>query len=270
MAKKNRQGIYNVEYFSGSQASLYIGDVWVDEVTSLSFARHQNRTPLYGYADQLFRQVSKGQVLVQGSFSINFKEAGYLWLVLNRYKKIMRHRRHMLEEGKNLRRPLSPFSVGKSAEEIDPHTIEQIVNGDVVGFDRNKILQEIAAGEDVSAAALSRTRRGTRANLTGFSSSDRANGTFAGKAESAFEAFENKVWKTESNEVLNSMTRQADHHDLNPFDIFVVFGDYTGNDNENHTVQKLTDVYILGNSKQIVIDGQPIQEVYSFIGRNII
>ena len=77
-----RQGIYNVEYFSGSQASIFIGDVFVDEITFFAFSVSQERVPLYGYGDQLFRDVSKGPVLVQGQFSINFKEAGYLFLIL--------------------------------------------------------------------------------------------------------------------------------------------------------------------------------------------
>lgn len=40
-----RRGVYNIEYFSGAQVSLYIGDVWVDEVTTLAYGYQQSRAP---------------------------------------------------------------------------------------------------------------------------------------------------------------------------------------------------------------------------------
>ena len=87
--RSNEAGmVYDQEYFSGTQATIYIGDVWVDEVTSFAFQVTQAKAPLYGYASQLFDAVSRGPRLVRGQFTINFKEAGYLWLVLERYKSI--------------------------------------------------------------------------------------------------------------------------------------------------------------------------------------
>src|SRR3990167_10850494 len=80
-------GIYDLDYYSGSQCSLYIGDVYIDEAVGMSFTVSQNKQPIYGYASQLFDAVSYGNVIVQGSFAVNFKESGYLWLVLHRYKR---------------------------------------------------------------------------------------------------------------------------------------------------------------------------------------
>src|SRR5678809_314400 len=79
--------IYDLDYFSSQQAALYIGDVFVDEVIALSYSVQQSKTPIYGYASQLFDAVSHGTVIVQGQFSVNFKESGYLWLILHRYKR---------------------------------------------------------------------------------------------------------------------------------------------------------------------------------------
>src|SRR3990167_7047716 len=75
------------DYFTGTQASIYIGDVYVDEVVSYAYSVQQTKTPIYGYASQLFDAVSAGPVLVTGNFSINFKESGYLYLILMRYKQ---------------------------------------------------------------------------------------------------------------------------------------------------------------------------------------
>lgn len=256
-----RPGIYNEEYFSGSQAAIYIGDVWVDEITSLSYAVHQNRTPLYGYASQLWDDVSEGPVLVQGEFTINFKEAGYLWLILNRYRETMTGNRSLI----------SPF---KDTDEVSQRNIEQLINGEVSTFRRNELYKNLA-----SEAARELMRAQTSAQLGGFASIRRSSG-YVGKfkqgrkkgqydAESVFEHFENEIWR-KTNEQLDAEDRRADDPRLNPFDIYIAFGDFAGDDRANHTIQKITDVHILGSSKRIVVDGQPIQEAYSFIGRNLV
>ena len=54
MADGIRPGVYNIDYFSGSQVAIYIGDVFVDEITAINFVAQQPRRPLYGYADQHF------------------------------------------------------------------------------------------------------------------------------------------------------------------------------------------------------------------------
>jgi len=79
--------ILNKKYYSGSQASLYIGDVWVDEIVNYSFTIQHNRTPVYGYGSQHWDFMPKGTILVMGEFAINFKEPNYLWIILERYKK---------------------------------------------------------------------------------------------------------------------------------------------------------------------------------------
>lgn len=274
MTEELKRGIYNIDYFSGAQVALYIGDVWIDEITSMSYEVSQRRVPLYGYNDQLFRDVSKGQVLVQGQFSINFKEAGYLFVILNRYKN--------LTEGKPTR--MNPFISGDSVSKAN---IENMIsNKDITVKDRNAIKQALAATyakgnrnaegvkgyrRTLSTGFSEITRTPALASLTGHASDPRLG---KGSAESLFEEFEDQIWGRKEDRLGEGGGRQdarrADQTELNPFDIYVAFGDYSGNDKVNHTVQKITDVHIIGTSKQIVIDGQPIQEVYSFIARNIV
>lgn len=285
-----RQGIYNVEYFAGSTGAIYIGDVWVDEVTSFSYSVHQTRRPIYGYASQLFDDVSKGNVLVQGTFSINFKEAGYLWLVLNRYKEVMTGKPDAIYKnaGNSGARGEfdSPF-VSSNKNEVNRQNIEQIVNGEVSTFVRNRQLQALtdawgnlqaAGAEDILQAERSRQS----ASLGGYASDARRSAargdTNVGSAEGVFEEFEDAVWGKRSvakgtaalGQELDQQHRRADDPYLNPFEIYLVHGDFLGSDYDNHTIQRLRDVYILGSSRQEVIDGQPIQEVYSFIARNLV
>lgn len=266
MTTNIRQGIYNTEYFSGAQVAMYIGDVFVDEVTSISYQVSQNRVPLYGYADTLFRDVAKGKVLVQGTFTINFKESGYLFLVLDRYRRIMKGKPSIMgvNHGKKIKgtKGTSPFLSSSLATR---ETIESLVDnsGDMSIFQRNLLLQTLAA------PISTRTQAST--SLGGFASRIRADGDpeNLGQSEDIFEAFEDALWKKEQND-LDNETRRADDSRLSPFDIYVSFGDFARDNTVNHTIQKLSSVYILGSAKEIIIDGQPIQEQYSFIARNLV
>lgn len=268
-----RAGIYNIDYFSGAQVSVYIGDIWVDEVTSIQFSTQQSRTPLYGYSSQLWDDVSEGQFIVSGSFTINFKEAGYMYLILNRYRELMKG-------GNSL---LTPFEDSELARQGN---IEQITNGEVSAVERNRYFAQLANMAGVTGTASrvasksvldgernpeslrSAVRGLTSSTLGGFSSTSRSRGG-VGKAENLFEQFEDKIWG-KSQQELDQLDRRADDARLNSFDIFIAYGDFAGDNSVNHTIEKLSQVTILGKSKLVKIDGMPIQEQYSFIARNLV
>lgn len=264
--KIERRGVYNTEYFSGAQVSLYIGDIWVDEITSLTYGVHQSRRPLYGYADQLFRDVAEGQVLVQGQFTINFKEAGYLFLILDRYREVQRQGGSVMNNRPFLTSDLST-----------KENIERLINNEFPESAKRQLLKDIAVSSSLGLVDLNRAQRqgfvsqsfgSAASSLTGFASSARQQGGI-GLAENMFEEFEDQLWSSDQ-EKLDNATRRADDPKLNPFDIYVAFGDFAGDNAVNHTIEKISEVRILGKSKQIVIDGQPIQETYSFIARNLV
>lgn len=256
-----RPGTYNLDYFSGAQVSIYFGHIWIDEITSMTYSVSQDRQPLYGYSDQLFRSLAAGQVLVRGQFSINFKEAGYIWLALNEYRR--------LSKGGTI--PVSPTH--NKSSNIDRRNVEQIVNKELSQFELNKAYQQLLTTESLDTDIIEsrdEIRARTAAELTGFSSSIRAGGQSAGPAENMFEVFEDKVWGIKSRSNDEAEHRRADDTRLNPFDIYITYGDFVGDNSVNHTIRRITDVSIIGTSQQIVIDGQPIQEVYDFIARNIV
>lgn len=278
-AKVERRGIYNIEYFSGAQVSLYIGDVWVDEVTTLSYGYQQSRTPIYGYSSVLFDDVSEGHILVTGQFTINFKEAGYLWLILDRFRS------HKLNTNSLTQSIVSPFQRLGFTGDAERQNIEQIINNEASVFEKNQFLLELAersklGGEysqdnlrDLSESGVASS---LVANLGGFASTQRSNAsrdpsrkTSVGTAEKRFEAFEDALWRKSAQE-LDLESRRADDPRLNPFEIYVNFGDFAGDDSANHTIERIRNVYILGKSKQIQIDGLPIQEQYTFLARTLI
>lgn len=235
-------GIYNIEYFSGTQVGVFIGEVMVDEITSMSYSTAQSKAPIYGYASQYFDAVSKGHVLVQGAFTINFKEAGYLFLVLDHYRELYRDQQSVI----------SPFV---NSGTIERRNIESIVNNEKLSVaDRTRLSLGESTPEVESAA------------LRGFSSVVRSQEGI-GAAENRFEIYEDLLWEKSQAE-LDNEHRRADDDRLNPFDIFLSYGDFTGTNRSNHTIEKLADVHITGKSKTLVIDGMPIQEQYEFFARN--
>lgn len=248
-----RPGIYNTEYFAGSQVAVFIGDLFVDEITAINFIAQQNRRPIYGYGDQYFRAMSKGQILVQGQFAINFKEAGYLWLILNEYKKKIRGQPNKFDN--------VPF---ESSSQALQQNIEQVINNESIDQD-----QRYSAIASLAEAY---------ASLGGFSSTTRAAGKpfdketntgGVGLAENIFEVFEDTIWGRDSRigGLDASENRSPDDTDLNPFDIFIMYGDFAGDNRANHTIVKLEDCYIVGSAQKIEIDPLPVSEVYSFLGK---
>jgi len=77
----------DLRYYSGAQTSLFIGNIWVDDIDQISFTTKSSKAPIYGYGSTHFDFVTKGSTLVQGNFSINFREPNYLWAVLKNYEK---------------------------------------------------------------------------------------------------------------------------------------------------------------------------------------
>jgi len=75
------RSVYKTYYYSGGQAQVYYDDVFLDEISSLSFTTVTNKTPLYGYSSTYFDTVAKGNILIQGSFVINFVTTNYLSII---------------------------------------------------------------------------------------------------------------------------------------------------------------------------------------------
>jgi hypothetical protein len=69
-------------YISQHQPLVFIKGYWLDDAQSCEWQVSDPREPLYGYADQLFRDVAEGQTLVHGMLDINFRWKGYLHAAL--------------------------------------------------------------------------------------------------------------------------------------------------------------------------------------------
>lgn len=73
---------FPVEYFSGSDVTVYFGDTFLSECSGLQFGIEERVQPIHGYASYAWDCVARGTRIVTGSFEIPFTEAGYLDAIL--------------------------------------------------------------------------------------------------------------------------------------------------------------------------------------------
>lgn len=269
MAEQPYTSIYDLDYFSGSQMFLYIGDVWIDEITTLQYRTDQSKRPIYGYASQLWDDCAAGQVMVQGAFTINYKEQGYLWAVLRRYfeiqssltniptarsnqtrsgEKLLRNNTKLKRRGQTIEsgtigsRPL----IGSNGTQISRASIERLIRGEATTGERYEFYHGLAG---YATTQVEKPR-------------DKV-------FEDVMEVFEDQIWGKEiDNNTLNSQIRRTDDNVFDGFDMYVVFGNMA-NPKANHTVQKIIDVRLHSQGKMVNIDGQPVQEHYEFIAQTV-
>ena len=76
---------FDTSYYNGLDVRVMLGDYVLSEVVGLSYELMENATPLFGYASYTYDRVVRGTRLIRGQFTINFKQAGYIVWLVNRY-----------------------------------------------------------------------------------------------------------------------------------------------------------------------------------------
>lgn len=214
---ENKDGLnysLNKEFYSGSQASIFIGDIWIDDICDWQYQINYSAAPIFGYGAQLYSHVAEGRKLVQGSFTINFREPNYLWAILKRYD----------------------FKNYTTKGNINPLDAKN-------GIASTKFNQ--------SEASFVNDKR---ANLDLFFSTGDP-----GLMTEALQKDRSILKKNADTEEIDFTARA--------FDITLGYGTVL---DENSPGQKLTGVKIVGSSKLITADGNPIREQYNFFARNVI
>lgn len=74
--------IFPEEYFAGSDVTVYFGDIFLSDITGLQFTLQEKVMPIFSYGSRTWDAVARGNRIVQGSFRIAFKEAGYLETIM--------------------------------------------------------------------------------------------------------------------------------------------------------------------------------------------
>jgi hypothetical protein len=82
---------FDSTYWSGLDANLYANssgvNVFLDELVSLQFTLSEQVTPYYGYSNYVPQKMYRGQRIVAGSFTINFKYTHYIYGMLKKLRE---------------------------------------------------------------------------------------------------------------------------------------------------------------------------------------
>lgn len=256
---------YEFDHFSGSQIGIYIGDVFIDEIARVEFNVHQAKKPIYGYASQYYDAMASGQVLVSGSFAINFKESGYMHIILKRYLESIQ---------------ASGLDLGTG--EVTPLGEPRVRNSKVLRQNIERILET----QNKEGPKTEPTGSGTASDLNPadqfdeFSFYDDLAALEDTEFENIAEVFEDAIWQDTSTDredlgnvirpaslKLDSELRRADQ--FPGFTIWIAYGDIN-NPLANHTIKKLTGVHIVSTGQAIEINGEPVMEQYEFLARNVL
>lgn len=149
----------NREYFSGAQASVFIGDIWVDDIIDISFNNSYSAQPVYGYGSTWFDHVAEGREFIQGNFTINFREPNYLWIILSQYR--------------------NAYNIKSAKENINTDTFYDTTNqGASLGQKRRDIDSFFSAKDGAAMATKLRNKKNLGNTLINKNHSDFAYPTF--------------------------------------------------------------------------------------------
>lgn len=102
---------FDTSYYNGLDVRVMLGDYVIADVVGLSYELLEQATPVYGYASYTFQRVIRGNRIIRGQFTINFKQSGYIVWMVNRYYESLGHG---LTAGARYRHALSQLSAGES------------------------------------------------------------------------------------------------------------------------------------------------------------
>lgn len=234
---------FSKEYFSGARVQIYFGDTFIEEITSLEYTLTENIAPIYGFASHTFDKMARGTRLVQGSFTINFTETGYLQTILDRLSNKM-------TEVTGTENGIFQPVVAQYTDGMRGATIEELMTLEGTSFD-----DAMQAYEDAM-----------------WNIGDKAK-DLKGKKNTTY------FYPQNAN---NIVTPYYSEMRDNGFNIFIDFGknidlgritclnegQYAGT-NDIKTSQTILNVQLTSVGKRMGADNQQVQEMYTFLAKDI-
>ena len=232
---------FHIPYFSGSQVKLWIGEIYLDEVTDLVWTSQTDKIPVYGYASRFYDTIGQGRTLVQGSFIINFKYNGWLHMILNLIKNP--------DKGSIFRDPeAARDAIG---DWVSRHVAYQDINkGDpaAVNHEANNLIRELALSPEPKTYRdfVEKLREKLWTNY-------KDSKTGMSKVETSFAA--------------NQVERRS------PFDISITYGIPPAPEMDatvplgSFTAKRIAGISLTSVGQKIELSGAPVGEQYSFIAR---
>ncbi|MCK9429440.1 MAG: hypothetical protein M0R17_05510 [Candidatus Omnitrophica bacterium] len=273
---------YPYDYYSSSDCKIFLGDIWCDDIVSIQYNCSQSKTPIYGYASQNFDAIAKGQILVQGTLAIAFKEVGYLNVIQATLEAQRRNSSEVISskiksyqtEAKDGTAKFIPRLNTIGEQSVDSQvSFQYSPNGSPQIIRQQQTIEQILTSKKGNIASS-----GVAKEL-GLGPSD--NRDF----EDFAEVLEDSIWGDSNGQAINLVDKlkRVDEFDYNSnggittakgrqysdvLNIMLTFGDINDYRAE-HTMIVINDVHFTSSSLIVNTDGNPIFEEYTFIARDI-
>jgi hypothetical protein len=78
---------YETNHYTGSQVSLFLGPVWVEDFVAIRYKQANSRQPVFGWNEGYSNMDMEGNFLVQGTLTVNFRESDYLFRLIDQIRK---------------------------------------------------------------------------------------------------------------------------------------------------------------------------------------
>jgi len=254
---------YYTEFYSGQQVKVYINDVLLDLV-AIAWNATQNKMPVYGFASQLFDAVAEGTFIVNGEFTLAFKDVATMHFI-NRHIKGQEYDAETYAANIKKLRALPSASV-----------IHEMGPGSVGLTPVVAQVQELTIDEEGNVVP-----DGTKGKI--YVSKNRVEDLFGGpdNFDDLCDAMEDSIWGI--GDYYKNQYKRPDEIDKEQrfdsygigydvagkgFNLLVTYGNPNNSESE-HTLKTLNDVHILGSAQSIDPNAGFIIETYSFFARNM-
>lgn len=274
--KRDNYQTYPYDYFAGCDCKVFFGDIWVDDIVAINYNVSQSKTPIFGYASQNFDAIAKGQVIIQGTLAISFKETGYLNIIqatLEAQKKRItsgidkKIKQYKDDANHNTFIPGINY-IGDSSN-MAPVNVSYSATGNPQIIRQQQTIEQILTSKKAGTALSSELNLQDKSR----------------DFEDFAEVLEDSIWGDSNGHPieLENQLKRADEFDYSSnggiitaknrsysdvLNIMLTFGDINDYRAE-HTIIVLNDVHFTSNSAMINPDGAPIAEEYTFIARDI-
>jgi hypothetical protein len=220
-------------YYSGSQITVWFGNILIDDIYSIQWVRTQNKMPIYGYASQNFDAIANGTVLIQGNFVINFRQQNYMSYVMKSIKDLYQ-----------------AYNSESNAPSGNPQVWSTV---------QNLISQHLQNGTFGPQTANDIIALGNSPNFFQLAD-DYASAVWGSAATQGATIAPADV--EQSSDIPNGFLIQISYGAPPTSDA------QTTVQLMQSTTKTLNNVHLVGESQIIQVGGQPVQEQYSFIAKN--